>query len=64
VLATDLVCICSKAFVADDVAQGRLAELDVPGFLPAESPVLSAKLRNRMLSPLAATTLARIAALL
>lgn len=64
VATTDLVCICSKAFVAGDVAQGRLAELDVPGFLPAESPVLSAKLRNRMLSPLAAMTLERIAALL
>lgn len=64
VLRTDLVCICSRGFVADDIADGRLSELDVPGLLPAETTVSTAKLKGRALSPLATMTVERLAALL
>ena len=38
VLHTDLVCICTRAFVAEELASGRLQELDIPGFLPNRRP--------------------------
>jgi DNA-binding transcriptional LysR family regulator len=64
VLCTDLVCICSRAFVAAELADGRLSELDVPGFLPRETTISAAKLRGRILSPLARIAVTRIAAIL
>jgi DNA-binding transcriptional LysR family regulator len=64
VLCTDLVCICSRAFVAADLASGRLRELDVPGFLPNETNISVATLRGRILSPLAKAAVARVGAIL
>lgn len=64
VLHTDLVCICTRAFVADDLADGRLRELHVPDFLPEATPILSARLKGRTPSPLAKTAVRQIAALL
>lgn len=64
VLATDLVCICSRAFVAQELADGSLCELDVPGFLPPRIPIFAAWLRGRVASPLAQTAIRRITALL
>lgn len=61
---TDLVCICTKRFVADDLTAGRLVELDVPSFLPRTSDIYIGRLKGRMLSPLAKTAIDRIAALL
>jgi len=49
---TDLVCIGTRDFVAQDVAEGRLRELRTDGFPPPENHVL-AKLRGRVASPLA-----------
>jgi DNA-binding transcriptional LysR family regulator len=60
VLRTDLVCICTRAFVAADLADGRLYELDVPGFLPSEISVSVATLKGRILSPLANAAVKRI----
>lgn len=64
VLRTDLVCICTRAFVTDQVAAGDLHELDVPGFLPPQMTVQVAALKGRMFSPLAKAAIGRIAALL
>jgi DNA-binding transcriptional LysR family regulator len=64
VLNTDLVCICTRAFVARELSDGRLQALDVPGFLPARSTVFMATLKGRMLSPLAKLAIQRIAAIL
>jgi DNA-binding transcriptional LysR family regulator len=64
VLCTDLVCICTRAFVAADLADGRLRELDVPGFLPSETTISVATLRGRILSPLAKAAVTRIGAIL
>jgi len=64
VLHTDLVCICSRAFVSQDLAAGRLCELDVPGFLPAETIISVAWLTGRIFSPLATAAIKRIGMLL
>lgn len=64
VLHTDLVCICTKAFVANDVAEGKLCEVIVEDFLPPESPIYMATLQGRILSPLALAAVRRIEALL
>lgn len=61
---TDLVCICSRDFVAEDLAEGRLCELDIPGFLPQHTPVAMAWLKGRLFSPLAKAAITRITALL
>lgn len=64
VLRTDLVCICTRAFVASELAEGRLCELDIPGFLPARNPIYYAALKGRILSPLAKNAIAHIGVLL
>lgn len=64
VLRTDLVCICTRAFVAGEIAGGTLRELDVPGFVPTELPVHAAWLKGRVLSPLAKAAMKRIGVLL
>lgn len=64
VLHTDLVCICSREFIADELADGRLRELDIPGFLPQKTTISSARLKGRMPSPLAIAAIKRIGALL
>jgi DNA-binding transcriptional LysR family regulator len=62
VLKTDLVCICTQAFVAEDIAKGSLQEIAVANFLPPETPIHMAILRGRVMSPLAAAALGRIKA--
>lgn len=62
VMQTDLVCICTRDFVAEDLAAGRLRELHAPGFLPAETTIYLAKLRGRIASPLALAAIARVRA--
>lgn len=64
VLRTDLICICTRAFVAAEVAAGELVELDVPGFVPPVLTVFAAYLKGRMLSPLANASLVRMRSLL
>jgi DNA-binding transcriptional LysR family regulator len=59
---TDLICICSKAFVAQDIAAGRLREIHVDGFLPSESTVFVATLSGRIISPLAVIAIERVKA--
>ena len=57
---TDLICICSKAFVARDIAEGRLREIHVEGFLPQESIIFFATLSGRIISPLAVMAIERV----
>jgi DNA-binding transcriptional LysR family regulator len=64
VLLTDLVCICTRAFVAAELADGRLQALDVPGFLPDSTSIFMATLKGRVLSPLVVTAVQRIGAIL
>lgn len=52
-LRTDLIFICTAAFVADDMAAGRLCALDTPDFLPPTTAVYLAKVKDRIFSPLA-----------
>jgi len=59
---TDLVCICTREFAADGIAQGRLQEIEVEGLLPAQSTVYAAKLRSRIPSPLALAAIQRVRA--
>jgi DNA-binding transcriptional LysR family regulator len=64
VLSTDLVCICTRAFVAAELSDGRLQALDISGFLPSKSTIYMATLKGRVLSPLAKIAAQRIAAIL
>lgn len=59
---TDLICICSKAFVARDIAEGRLREIHVEGFLPQEVEIFVATLNGRIMSPLAVAAIERVRA--
>lgn len=62
VLQTDLICICSKAFIAQDIAEGRLREIHVEGFLPRETVIFVATLRGRIVSPLGIAAIERVRA--
>ena len=64
VLRTDLVCICTRDFAGEDLAQGRLCEIEVEGMLPAQTTVYAAKLRGRFASPLALAAIQRVRAYL
>jgi DNA-binding transcriptional LysR family regulator len=64
VLHTDLVCICTQAFAASELADGRLTVLDIPGFLPDETKIYMARLKGRVLSPLARSAAQRIGVIL
>lgn len=57
---TDLICICSKAFVARDITEGRLREIHVEDFLPHETIVFVATLSGRIASPLALMAIERV----
>ncbi len=57
---TDLICICSQAFVAPDIAAGRLREIHVEGLLPHEITIFLATLSGRIMSPLAVTAIERV----
>jgi DNA-binding transcriptional LysR family regulator len=59
---TDLVCICSRDFVAQDVSEGRLCEIHVKNFLPSEITIYLAKLRGRVPSPLASAAIRHVKA--
>lgn len=57
---TDLICICSKAFVARAILDGTLREIHVEGFLPDETGIFVATLSGRILSPLAVASIERV----
>ena len=59
---TDLICICSKAFVARDITEGRLHEIHVKGLLPPETVIFVAILSGRIISPLALMAIERVRA--
>ena len=60
VLRSDLVCICTKAFVAEQLADGSLCEIRVPGLPLPPVTIYVAKLSGRISSPLATEAVARM----
>lgn len=61
VLATDLICICSTEFVAEDLREGTLVALQTD-FLPMPATeIFVGKLKGRTESPLAAAAVTRVA---
>ena len=53
VLTTDMVCICSRDFVASELEGGSMREIEVEGLPLRSTTIFLATLRGRMLSPLA-----------
>ncbi|EJU11950.1 LysR family transcriptional regulator [Sphingomonas sp. LH128] len=53
VLASDLVCICSHAFVANELDEGTLVEIDIEGLPLRATQIYVAWLKGRASSPLA-----------
>jgi hypothetical protein len=64
VLQADMVCICTRDFVAQDLAEGRVREIQIPDMLPPASTIYAAKLRGRIASPLATAAIQRVRAAL
>lgn len=65
VIKGDFVCICSRAFVARQLADGTLKVIDVEGLpLTKATPIYAARLRGRLSSPLAQQALAHMKVLL
>ncbi|WP_395397162.1 LysR family transcriptional regulator [Novosphingobium sp. BL-8A] len=64
VLRSDCVWMSSPAFLADDLRDGRIVQLDVSGFAPAHSDVCLITRRSRTRSPTAAAVAEEIRALL
>lgn len=64
VMTTDLVCICSAEFVAAQLADGSLREIEVQGLRLGQTPIYMAKLRGRMNSPLATEAIRKVRAYL
>jgi len=62
VLQSDLVCICSSSFVAEQLRDGTLREIKVKGLVLPETTIYMAKLRGRVLSPLAEEAVQRVRA--
>lgn len=60
VAESDLVCICSSAFVARQLADGEFCELQVEGLPLPETAIYMAKHRGRVSSPLAAEAVKRM----
>jgi DNA-binding transcriptional LysR family regulator len=60
VLQSDLVCTCSSAFVAEQLADGSLCAIDVEGLSLPSLAVHMAKLRGRIRSPLADNAVRRM----
>jgi DNA-binding transcriptional LysR family regulator len=60
VVASDLVCICSQAFVADGLADGTLAEIVVTDLSLRPTKIFVARLKGRVHSPLASRALETI----
>ncbi|WCT72012.1 LysR family transcriptional regulator [Sphingomonas naphthae] len=59
-LRSDLVCICSLAFVAEQLEDGSLTAIAVADLPLPPTPIYLARLRGRIGSPLAETALKRI----
>lgn len=64
VLASDLVCICSQAFVAAELAAGALREIEVEGLPLPATTLYRAKLRGSVSSPLAEAAVRHVKAYL
>ncbi|MCT2399875.1 LysR family transcriptional regulator [Novosphingobium mangrovi (ex Huang et al. 2023)] len=64
VLLSDLVCICSRDFVAAMLAEGALCEISVSGLSLPPTGIYMAKLKGRMISPLALAAKRRMRAYL
>jgi DNA-binding transcriptional LysR family regulator len=62
VLRSDLVCICSSSFVAQQLRDGTLREIKIKGLVLPETTIYMAKLRGRVLSPLAEEAVKRMRA--
>lgn len=60
VLQSDLACICSSAFVAQDLADERLKAIQVEGLPLPPTEILMAKLSGRTNSPLADQAIGRM----
>ena len=60
VLASEMVCICSKDFVADHLEVGTLCEIQVEGLPMPVTNLQLVKLRGRVLSPLAKDAVQRL----
>ena len=64
VMRTDLICICSQGFVARELQDGSICEIVVRDLLPSAVTIHMAKLRGRIVSPLAASALGQISEML
>lgn len=60
VLGSDLVCICSSAFVAPQLADGTMRVIRVEGLPLSTLSIYTARLRGRVSSPLAEDAVERI----
>ncbi|TCM20729.1 DNA-binding transcriptional LysR family regulator [Novosphingobium sp. PhB165] len=60
VMATELVCICSQAFIAEELRDGRLVEIVIDGLPLPPTAIFAGRLKGRVHSPLAARALAAI----
>lgn len=64
VLESDLICICSSSFVAQQLADGSLKQIQVEGLPLPATAIYAAKLSGRVSSPLAAQAVQRMVAYL
>lgn len=64
VLLSDLICICSTAFVSQQLADGSLQAIKVEGLPLPLTTIYTAKLRGRVRSPLAEEAVKRMKAYL
>ncbi len=60
VRSSDLICIFSSTFVAEQLAQGTLREIRIGGFALPSTPIYVAKLRGRIASPLAVEAIRKV----
>ena len=60
VLVSDLICICSSAFVGPQLAEGTLREIRIEGLPLPPTTIFTAKLHGRVNSPLAQEAIGRM----
>ncbi|MCK9563882.1 MAG: LysR family transcriptional regulator [Bacteroidales bacterium] len=60
VLESDLICICSTAFVRQQLADGSLRAIQVEGLPLSDTPIYMARLHGRVNSPLADEAVKRL----
>ncbi|MPS68156.1 MAG: LysR family transcriptional regulator [Novosphingobium sp.] len=60
VMAADMVCICSQAFISEDLRDGRLVAVAIEGMPLPPTAIFAGRLKGRVHSPLAARGLAAI----